>query len=80
MHSSQDFSQFRILIVDDVPLNRVLVEKMLGNFNFNVHQCENGLECMKELSYQKPDLDVLHILMLPMIGLKVNVAEREDPP
>ncbi len=53
MRSNLDFSQFRILIVDDVPLNRVLVEKMLGNFNFNVHQCENGLECMKEFYYHE---------------------------
>jgi CheY-like chemotaxis protein len=79
MHSSQDFSQFRILIVDDVPLNRVLVEKMLGNFNFKVRQCENGLECMKEFYYQKPDLVLLDILMPLMDGFEVIEAVRENP-
>lgn len=79
MHSSQDFSQFRILIVDDVPLNRVLVEKMLGSFNFKVRQCENGLECMKEFYYQKPDLVLLDILMPLMDGFEVIEAVRENP-
>ena len=79
MRSNLDFSQFRILIVDDVPLNRVLVEKMLGNFNFNVHQCENGLECMNEFYYQKPDLVLLDILMPLMNGFEVIEAVRENP-
>ncbi|MBQ5416852.1 MAG: response regulator [Bacteroidales bacterium] len=79
MRSNLDFSKFRILIVDDVPLNRVLVEKMLGNFNFNVHQCENGLECMKEFYYQKPDLVLLDILMPLMNGFEVIEAVRENP-
>ena len=79
MRSNLDFSQFRILIVDDVPLNRVLVEKMLGNFNFNVHQCENGLECMKEFYYQKPDLVLVDILMPLMNGFEVIEAVRENP-
>ena len=79
MRSNLDFSKFRILIVDDVPLNRVLVEKMLGNFNFNVHQCENGLECMKEFYYHKPDLVLLDILMPLMDGFEVIEAVRENP-
>ena len=79
MRSNLDFSQFRILIVDDVPLDRVLVEKMLGNFNFNVHQCENGLECMKEFYYHKPDLVLLDILMPLMDGFEVIEAVRENP-
>ena len=79
MRSNLEFSKFRILIVDDVPLNRVLVEKMLGNFNFNVHQCENGLECMKEFYYHKPDLVLLDILMPLMDGFEVIEAVRENP-
>lgn len=79
MHSSRDFSKYNILIVDDVPLNRVLVEKMLGNFNFKVRQCENGLECMKEFYYQKPDLVLLDILMPLMDGFEVIEAVRENP-
>lgn len=79
MRSNLDFSKFRILIVDDVPLNRVLVEKMLGNFNFKVRQCENGLECMKEFYYQKPDLVLLDILMPLMDGFEVIEAVRENP-
>lgn len=79
MHSSRDFSKYNILIVDDVPLNRVLVEKMLGHFNFRVRKAENGLECMKELYYEAPDLVLLDILMPLMNGFEVIEAIRENP-
>lgn len=79
MRSNLDFSQFRILIVDDVPLNRVLVEKMLGGFNFTVRKAENGLECMNEFYYAKPDLLLLDILMPLMDGFEVIEAVRENP-
>lgn len=79
MRSSRDFSKYNILIVDDVPLNRVLVEKMLGNFNFTVRTAENGLECMKEFYYAKPDLLLLDILMPLMDGFEVIEALRENP-
>ena len=74
-----DLSRFNILVVDDVPLNRSVVEKMLGTFNFKVRKAENGLECMKEIYYSKPDLILLDILMPLMDGFDVIKAVRENP-
>ena len=34
--SELDYSQYTILVVDDVPLNLVLVEKMLSRYNFTI--------------------------------------------
>ena len=74
-----DFSGFNILIVDDNPLNRLVVEKMLSQFNFSVRQAENGLECMKDFYYIKPHLILLDILMPVMDGFEVIEAVRENP-
>lgn len=79
MQSSLDFSLFNILVADDVDLNRVLVEKMLGAFNFKVRKARNGLECMKEMYDQKPDLLLLDIIMPLMDGFEVIQAVRENP-
>lgn len=74
-----DLSQYNILIVDDAPLNRLVVEKMLSQFNFTIRQAENGLEAMKELYYLKPDLILLDIMMPIMDGFEVIEAIRENP-
>jgi len=80
MHKDgMDFSKFSILIVDDAPLNRLVVEKMLGQFNFSVRQAENGLEAMREFYYLKPDLVLLDIMMPVMDGFEVISAIRENP-
>ena len=44
-----DLSQYRVLVVDDVPLNQLLVEKMLSRYHFTVHKASNGLEAMREI-------------------------------
>ncbi len=80
MHSEGlDLSRFNILIVDDAPLNRLVVQKMLEQFNFNVREAENGLEAMKEIYYLKPDLVLLDIMMPVMDGFEVIEVIRENP-
>ena len=79
MLNNFDFSKYNVLVVDDVPINRLLVVKMLGSFNFKVRQAENGLECMKEFYYSKPDIVLLDILMPLMDGFEVIEAVRENP-
>ncbi len=74
-----NLSQYSVLIVDDVPLNRLLVEKMLSPFQFTVRQAENGLEAMRELySQNKPHLILLDILMPIMDGFETLEAIREN--
>lgn len=79
LNNNLDLSRFNILVADDVPLNRIVVEKMLGTFNFKVRKVENGLECMKEIYYSKPDLILLDILMPLMDGFGVIKAVRGNP-
>ena len=72
-----DLSLFNILVVDDVPLNLLLVEKMLARFNFRVRKAANGREAIREMLEEKPDLVLLDIMMPVMDGFQVLEAVRE---
>lgn len=74
-----DLSRYNVLIVDDAPLNRLVVQKMLEQFSFNVREAENGLEAMKEFYYLTPDIVLLDIMMPVMDGFEVIEAIRENP-
>lgn len=74
-----DLSQYSVLIVDDVPLNVMLVEKMLSRFHFRIRKAENGLEAMREIIAEKPDLMFLDILMPIMGGFEVLEQLRQNP-
>ena len=76
---SDDLSRFSILIVDDVPLNCTLVEKMVARFNFDVRTAGNGLECLREIIARKPDLILLDLMMPIMHGFEVLSTVRSKP-
>ncbi len=74
-----DLSQYRVLVVDDVPLNQLLVEKMLSRYHFTVHKASNGLEAMREILVYKPSIILLDIMMPVMDGFEVIRKVRENP-
>lgn len=74
-----DLSQYRVLVVDDVPLNQLLVEKMLSRYHFTVHKASNGLEAMREILVYKPSIVLLDIMMPVMDGFEVIRKVRENP-
>lgn len=74
-----DLSQYSVLIVDDVPLNTMLVEKMLSRFHFRIRKAENGLEAMREVIAEKPHLIFLDIMMPIMDGFQVLEQLRKNP-
>lgn len=67
----KDFSKFNVLVVDDVPLNQMLVTKMLSRYNFQVRTASNGLEAMEAIREKKPSVILLDIMMPVMDGLEV---------
>lgn len=74
-----DFSQFNVLVVDDVPLNTMLVEKMLARFTFRIRKAGNGQLAMEEIAKEKPNLILLDLLMPVMDGFEVLQKVRENP-
>ena len=79
MKPEKDLSQYDILAVDDVPLNLILLEKMLSRFNIQIRKASNGLEAMREIIAKKPDLVILDLIMPFMDGFEVLQKVRETP-
>ena len=42
INPEMDQTQVNILVVDDIPLNVLLIQQMLGKFKFNILTANNG--------------------------------------
>ena len=73
-----DFSAFNVLVVDDIPLNLVLVQKMLSRFNFKIRTAGGGQMALDAVAEQKPDLILLDLMMPGIDGFEVLHRLRED--
>lgn len=76
---NHDFSGFNVLAVDDIPLNLLLVQKMLARFNFKLRTAANGQEALDAVAAQKPDLILLDLMMPGIDGFEVIRRLRKDP-
>lgn len=73
-----DYSQFNVLAVDDIPLNLLLVQKMLAKFNFQLRTAANGQQALDAVAAQKPDLILLDLMMPGIDGFEVIRRLRAD--
>lgn len=74
-----DYSTFNVLAVDDVPLNLLLVQKMLSRFNFKMRTAANGQLALDAVAEQKPDLILLDLMMPGIDGFEVIRRLRANP-
>lgn len=61
----------KILVVDDIPLNVLLVKKMLQPLGFETSEAEDGVVAMEKIEADKPDLILLDLMMPRMDGFEV---------
>ena len=74
-----DYSKYSVLAVDDIPLNLLLVQKMLGRFNFKLRTASNGQQALDAVAAEKPDLILLDLMMPGSDGFEVIRRLRADP-
>lgn len=74
-----DFSSYNVLAVDDIPINLILVQKMLSRFNFTLRTAANGQQALDAVAQQKPDLILLDLMMPGIDGFEVIRRLRENP-
>ena len=74
-----DYSKYNVLAVDDIPLNLLLVQKMLARFNFKLRTAANGQQALDAVAQQKPDLILLDLMMPGIDGFEVIRRLRADP-
>ncbi len=61
----------RVLIVDDNPDNRAVIEASLLPGGYEVRQAEDGRTALEEIARHRPDLVLLDLMMPEMDGLAV---------
>jgi len=71
-------SPFRVLLVDDEPVIRELVQAILEGDGVEVHCVENGARAVAEARSLRPDLVLLDIVMPELDGLSVLRLLRAD--
>ena len=67
-----------VLIVDDYPMNRDLLRRMLPDAEFSVVEAQDGLEALQLLSVKQFDVVLLDVMMPGMDGIEVCRHLRDD--
>lgn len=74
-----DYSHFKVLVVDDIPVNIILLKTMLARLNVIVLSAKNGQEALDIINEHKPDLVLLDIQMPVIDGLEVLKTVKSNP-
>ncbi|WP_167737407.1 response regulator [Sphingomonas parva] len=67
----------RIMIVDDVEDNRVVLDRQLRRAGFETVLCADGMTAVAEVSSNPPDLVILDWMMPGLSGVETLKAMRE---
>ena len=72
----------RVLIVDDIFTNRLLLAEILRNLNIEFDEVENGQEAIESIQQDDYNLVLMDIEMPVMNGLETTkfIRERLSPP
>jgi len=68
----------KILIVDDVPINRTVLKIMLKRMDFEVTEAVNGKEALEKFEKDPADLILMDISMPVMNGLETTKKLRQE--
>jgi len=77
--TTYDFNNARVLVVDDVRLNRRMLREWLVRSNVDVVEAEHGKSALEIVKKKKPDLILMDILMPVMNGYEATRQLKNDP-
>lgn len=69
----------RVLVVDDMPANRKILEAKLSASYYSVTTANNGFEALEKARSEKPDLILLDVMMPGMDGFECCRRLKADP-
>ncbi|MFB3763720.1 MAG: response regulator [Methanotrichaceae archaeon] len=78
MWDKENTSALRILIVDDVAVNRKLLQLMLSRLGYGSNMVTNGKEAVEALAIQPYDLIFMDLQMPILDGLRAAQTIREN--
>lgn len=70
----------KVLIVDDDPQVRKILNRMLSASDYEIYSAEDGQKAIDTVARCNPDLIILDIMMPGMSGIEVCKQIREDFP
>ena len=79
LESQFNRSDYKILIVDDVVSNVLLLKILLTNEKFQVCTANCGNACIEQAKKEKPDLILLDVMMPDISGFDAAVILKKDP-
>lgn len=72
-------SEYKILIVDDVMSNVLLLKVLLTNEKFAIATASNGRQALEQVDATNPDLVLLDVMMPDMSGFEVAQKLKSNP-
>lgn len=74
-----DPSEYKVLIVDDVMSNVLLLKVLLTNEKFKIVTATNGTQALDVVDKEQPDLILLDVMMPDMSGFEVSQHLKAKP-
>lgn len=72
-------SEYKILIVDDVMSNVLLLKVLLTNEKFAIATASNGRQALEQVEKENPDLILLDVMMPDLSGFEVAQQLKSNP-
>lgn len=72
-------SEYKILVVDDVMSNLMLLKVLLTSEKFGIITASNGRQAIEMTQNEKPDLLLLDVMMPDLSGFEVAKKLKSDP-
>ena len=71
IESGINVESLSVLVVDDVPLNILLIKKMLSQYTFEIRTANGGQAALDAIAQKKPTLVLLDLMMTGIVGFEV---------
>ena len=68
----------KILVVDDTPMNHVVIRELLKNTKIKIESARSGAECLEKQRLEKYDIIFMDYRMPQMDGIETLEAMKED--
>jgi len=68
----------KILVVDDTPMNHVVIRELLKNTKIQIESARSGAECLEKQRFEKYDIIFMDYRMPQMDGIETLEAMKED--
>lgn len=72
-------SDYKILVVDDIATNVMLLKAVLGKAKYKIITASGGVEALEKVKTESPDLILLDIMMPDLDGYEVLQRLKADP-